>query len=165
MVKFGLVLIYIIKVYCKKSSSILLRKNMFNSILAFFFWKACTLSSFETFLYWKSRNYSQHSSLKIFFLRSIYLEWFVIGVVFFIITNVRSVQFGLVSFFFFYCYSPWKTLTIHKIAGKGEGILIFLVFHFLPAHENSFSSSRFLPLLLNFCLINLFVITDETCSP
>ena len=33
-VKFGLVLIYILKVYCKKSSSILLRKNIFNS---FFF--------------------------------------------------------------------------------------------------------------------------------
>ena len=36
-----------------------LRKNMFNSLLAFFFWKACTFSSFERFLCWKSRNYSQ----------------------------------------------------------------------------------------------------------
>ena len=58
-VKFGLVLIYILKVYRKKSSSILLRKNMFNSLLAFCFWKACTFSSFERFLCWKSRNYSQ----------------------------------------------------------------------------------------------------------
>ena len=57
-VKFGLVLIYILKVYRKKSSSILLRKNMFNSLLAFCFWKACTFSSFERFLCWKSRNYS-----------------------------------------------------------------------------------------------------------
>ena len=59
LVKFGLVLIYILKVYRKKSSSILLRKNMFNSLLAFCFWKACTFSSFERFLCWKSRNYSQ----------------------------------------------------------------------------------------------------------
>ena len=58
-VKFDLVLIYILKVYRRKSSSILLRKNMFNSLLAFCFWKACTFSSFERFLCWKSRNYSQ----------------------------------------------------------------------------------------------------------
>ena len=36
LVKFGLVLVYILKIYCKKSSSILLTKNMFNSILVFF---------------------------------------------------------------------------------------------------------------------------------
>ena len=45
LVKFGLVLMYILKVYRKKSSSILLRKNIFNSsLLAFFFWKLCTFS-------------------------------------------------------------------------------------------------------------------------
>ena len=37
LVKFSLVLIYILKVYRKESSSILLRKNMLNSLLAFFF--------------------------------------------------------------------------------------------------------------------------------
>ena len=58
-VKFDLVLIDILKIYRKKSSSILLRKNMFNSLLPFFFRKACTCSSFETFLFWKFRNYSQ----------------------------------------------------------------------------------------------------------
>ena len=57
-VKFGLV-IYILRVYRKKSFSILLGKNMFNSLLAFLFWKACAFSSFERFLCWKSRNYSQ----------------------------------------------------------------------------------------------------------
>ena len=40
LVKFGLVLIYILKVYRKKSSSIFLRKNLRNLLLAFFFWKA-----------------------------------------------------------------------------------------------------------------------------
>ena len=38
-VKFGLVFIYVLNVYCKKSSSILLRENIFNSLLAFLFWK------------------------------------------------------------------------------------------------------------------------------
>ena len=66
LVKFGLVLISILKVYSKKSSSILLRKYMFNSLLAFFFWKACTVSCFERFLSWKSRNYSLHFSLENF---------------------------------------------------------------------------------------------------
>ena len=37
LVKFGLVLVYKLKVYLKKSSSILLRNNMFNSLLAFLF--------------------------------------------------------------------------------------------------------------------------------
>ena len=32
---------------------------MFNSLLVFFFWKASTISSFERFLCWKSKNYSQ----------------------------------------------------------------------------------------------------------
>ena len=36
LIKFGLVLIYILKVHCKKLSSILLRKNMFNSITCTF---------------------------------------------------------------------------------------------------------------------------------
>ena len=66
LVKFGLVIIYMLKVYREKSSSILLRKNMFNSLLAIFFWKVCTFSSFERFICWKSRNYSRHFSLKIF---------------------------------------------------------------------------------------------------
>ena len=68
LVKFGLVIVYILKVCRKKSSSILLRKNIFNSsLLAFFFWKVCTFSNFERFLCWKPRNYSQHFSLEILF--------------------------------------------------------------------------------------------------
>ena len=39
LVKLNLGLIYILKLYCKNSSSMLLRKNMFNSLLAFFFEK------------------------------------------------------------------------------------------------------------------------------
>ena len=68
-VKFGLVLIYILKVYRKKPSSILLRKNMFNSLLAFCSWKACTFSSFDRFLCWKFRNYLFLSLFFFFFYR------------------------------------------------------------------------------------------------
>ena len=58
-VEFGLVLIYVIKVYRINSSLIWLRKIKVNSLLAFCFWKACTFSSFERLLCWKSREYSQ----------------------------------------------------------------------------------------------------------
>ena len=37
--------LYILKVYRKKCSSILLRKNMSDSLLAFIFKKTCTISS------------------------------------------------------------------------------------------------------------------------
>ena len=104
LVKFGLVLIYISKVFRKKSSSILLRKNMFNSSL--FFLKACTFSSFQRFLCWKSRNYSQQFSLEIFFwdlssiidywgsIFTLYLTWGAFSLV-----CVVSVFFFFLSFF------------------------------------------------------------------
>ena len=57
-VKFGLVLLYIWKVKNPLSQKILFDCSMFNSLLSFFFWKACTFSSFERFLCWKSTNYS-----------------------------------------------------------------------------------------------------------
>ena len=57
LVKFGWILIYILKAYLQKPSSILLRKNILNSsLLAFFFWKVCTFSSVERFRCWKPRN-------------------------------------------------------------------------------------------------------------
>ena len=152
-VKFGLVLIYISKVYRKKSS-IFLRKNMFNSLLAFFFWKACTFSSFERFLCWKSRNYSQIYLSRIInywdSILTLYITW---G------------AFSFVCFLsFFYRYFPWKTLTIHKTGGTGEGIIIFLVFHFHPLTNIHLIHRDFYHLFL----LDLFVITrliaNETCS-
>ena len=110
LVKFGLVLIYILKVYRKKSSSILLRKNMFNSLLAFCFWKACTFSGFERFLRWKSRNYSQIYLSGIINYGSstltLYITWGAFSLVF--------LYFFLV-FFFFYRYFSWQTLTSRKM--------------------------------------------------
>ena len=122
LVKFGLVLIYILKVYRKKSSSILLRKNMFNSLLAFCFWKAYTFSSFERFLCWKSRNYSQ------IYLSGIINYWgsmltFYITLEAFSLVCVLSVFFSFfhssLFFYFFYRYFPWQTLTIQKM-GRGR---------------------------------------------
>ena len=119
-VKFDLVLIYILKVYRRKSSSILLRKNMFNSLLAFCFWKACTFSSFERFLCWKSRNYSQiYLSGIINYWGSIltlYITWATFSLV-----CVLSVFFSFfLVFLFFYQYFPWQTLTIHKMGRERE---------------------------------------------
>ena len=118
-VKFGLVLIYILKVYRKKSSSILLRKNMFNSLLAFCFWKACTFSSFERFLCWKSRNYSQiYLSGIINYWGSIltlYITWGAFSLV-----CVLSVFFFFLSFLFFSLFLLVFSLTDTKIRKIGR---------------------------------------------
>ena len=61
LIKFGLVLIYILKACHKKSSSILLRQNMFNPITCIFLLKSMYLLSR------KSRDYSLQVSREIFF--------------------------------------------------------------------------------------------------
>ena len=120
-VKFALVLICILKVYCRKSSSILLRKNMFNSLLTFCFWKACTFSIFERFLCWKSWNYSQIYLSGIInywgSLLTLYITWG--GSVSFELYPFFYLSF-LFFFFFFYWYFSWQTLTIHKMEREWE---------------------------------------------
>ena len=135
---------------------------MFNSLLAFFFWKACTFSNFQRFLCWKSRNYSQQFSLEIFFwdlssiidywgsIFTLYLTWGAFSLV----CVVSVIFFFLSFFFFFYWYFPWQALAIHRIAGKAEGIIVFFVFHFHPLMNIPFSSSRFLPLLCDQSICN-----------
>ena len=117
--KFGLVLIYILKVYRKKSSSIFLRKNIFNSLFAFCFWKACTYSSFELSLFWKSRNYSQ------MYLSGIINYWgsiltLYITLSFVCVLSVFFLSFFLVVFFIFYRYFSWQTLTLYKMGGERQ---------------------------------------------
>ena len=64
--------------------------------------------------------------------------------------------FFLSSFFFFLCpYFPWQTLAIHRIAGKGDGIIIFLDFHDHPLINIHLIHQDF----CHFFLIDLFVIT------
>ena len=48
-VKFGLVIIHVLKAYRKKSSSILLREDILNLLLAFFSWNRCTFSILQDF--------------------------------------------------------------------------------------------------------------------
>ena len=123
-VKFGLVLICILKVYHKKSSSILLRKNMFNSITCIFFKKkhvnsqvlkdfsvenlegtsSTFLSKFSSEIYLSLINYCS----------SIFTPYLSCGA-FSLICFYPCLFFFLsfFFFFFFYWYFPWQTLTIH----------------------------------------------------
>ena len=56
-------------------------------------------------------------------------------------------------FFFLYRYFPWQILTIQRIVGKREGIII-ICFPLPPAREHWFNSSKYLPLLFNRSICN-----------
>ena len=166
--KFGLVLIYILKVYRKRSSSILLRKNMFNYL--HFFWKAYTFLSFERFLCWKFRNYSQHVFSK--FSADIYLELLIIGGSIFTIylasaafslVCVGSIFFSFFFFFFFYQYFPWRILKIQRIAGNQEEVIIFLS-HFHSLTNIHLVHQDFHQFVLTGLFVIARLIADETCS-
>ena len=162
-VKFCLVLICILKLYFKVSSSILFRKKKFNSLLAFFFWKARTFSIFERCLCCKSRNYSLKNFLWDLFISN--YSW--LGYYFYIISNVRNVQFGLcpIRIFFFFLSSSFLFLLVFSLTDTSDS-------------EDS-SEGRWNHPLMNiqlvhrdfshFFLLDLFVITrliaDETCFP
>ena len=154
-----------LKVYHIKSSSIWLRKNMWNSLLAFFFWKAWTSSSFQKFLWWKSRNYSQQFSLESFFLRSIYLQLLIIEVVYLMGVAFSLVWVVSVFFFLFYWHFFWQTLTIQRIAGVLKRMIVLFVFYFHLLTNIHLVHRNF----YHFFLANLFLITrliaDETSSP
>ena len=115
LVKFGVVLIYILNVYHKKSSSILLRKNMFNSLLVFFFWKAWTFSILKDFsvenLKTTPSTFLSKFSCKIYLSQiikywdsnfTLYLTWGVFSLLF---AQYLFFYFFLL-FFFFYRYFP-----------------------------------------------------------
>ena len=82
--KFGLVLIYILKLYRKKSSLIFSRKNMFNSLLAFSSFKYHVPSQFLKDFSVENLDTTPALFSRNFLLRSIYLELLIIGVVFYI---------------------------------------------------------------------------------
>ena len=121
-VNFGLVFIYILKIYLKKSSSILLRKNIFNSLFAFCFWKACTFSSFERFLCLKSRNYSQIylSGIIIYWgsILTLYITWGEFSLV--CILSVFFSFFLSCFFFLFLSVFFWQKLRILKMGRERE---------------------------------------------
>ena len=127
---------------------------MWNSLLAFFFWKAWTSSSFQKFLWWKSRNYSQQFSLESFFLRSIYLQLLIIELVY-----LMGVVFSLVwvvSVFFLPFLLAFfladTTDSEHSRHVKENDC--FVCFLLPPAHKHSFRSSKFLPLLFSQSISN-----------
>ena len=117
-VKFGLVLIYRLEDYRKKYSSIFLRKNMFN----FCFEKHVPSQVFIGFSV-DNLETTPSNFLSKFVSETLYLTLVCVVSVFF---------FFLLFFFSFYWYFPWQTLTIHRIAGMGEGIIVFLVSHIHP---------------------------------
>ena len=130
LVKFGLVLIYILKVHRKNSLCFFLRKNMFNSLLIFFFCEKLVHSqvlkdfSFENLETTSSTFLSKCSC-------EIHLLWIIS--IFTLYLTSGALSLVCVSFFFFsFCIRIWQALAIHRIAGKEEGIVIFLVFYFHP---------------------------------
>ena len=104
----------------KEPSSILSKKNMVNLLFAFFLWKACTFSSFERFLFWKSRNYSQHS--RNFLVESIYLQSLIIGVVFLHYTwrEERPVWLVFYPYFFSFFRSSFFSFSICNDSQEGK---------------------------------------------
>ena len=66
-----------------------------------------------------------------------------------------SLSLSFFFFPFFYRYFPGQTLTIRKIGGTGEGIIICLVFHFHPLTNIHLTHRDFYHLFL----LDLSVIT------
>ena len=175
LVEYGLVLIYIyiLKVYLKKSCSILLRKKCSIHYLHFSFEKyapsqvlkdssvenvkttpSTFLSKFSSEIY-LSRIINYWGSV----LHTSYLTWGALSLV-----CVLSVFFFFLSSFSF-LFLPLTDTNDSQNNKNVEGIIIFLVFHFHLLTNIHLVHWDF----YHFFLIDLFVITrliaDETCSP
>ena len=76
--------------------------------------------------------------------------------------RIFILSFFLSSFFSYFLGLFWLTLTNHKMDGMGEGINVFLVFHFNPLMNINLAHWHF----CHFFLLDLLVITrliaDET---
>ena len=125
-------------------------KNIFNSLIAFSFWKAFTFTSFERFLCWRSKLLPALFSRN--FLKSwivnywgsiftLYLAWGAFSLV-----CVLSVYFFLLSFFYFFPFLSVLSVTDTKDSQNSRQLrrnYYFSYFSLPPAHKYSFSSSRF----------------------
>ena len=128
---------------------------MFNSLLAFFVWKACPFSSFERFLCWKSRNNSQ-----------IYLSRFTNYWDSILILYTTWGAFSLVCFisvfFSFFLSSYFLFLPVFSLIETndswdrwdGRGNHYFSRFPLPPANEYSFNSTRFMLLIFTLSICN-----------
>ena len=151
LIKFGLALIYILKVY----------------LLRFYWEKICSIHyldfSFEKHV---TSQVLKDFSVEILettpgtflskFSSEIYLSWIVNywGSIFYIILNVSSVKFGLrsiriFSFFFFLLVFLLTDANESRDRKEGKENRYFSYFSLPPAHNHLFSSSRFLPLIFN----------------
>ena len=165
LVKFGLVLNYILKDYRK------------NNIFDFIKKKACLIHylhfpfkkhvpsqvlidlSVENLETTPSTFLSKVSS-KIYLLHFInywssifilYLRWRAFNLVFIL----SALFFFLSSFFFFFCrYSCFLDTNYSQDSREGRGNQYFSCFLITPAHEHSFSSSRFVSHLFNRSICN-----------
>ena len=127
---------------------------MFNSLLAFCFWKACTFSSFERFLCLKSRNCSQISISEIInywgSTLTLYLKWGAFSLV-----CVVSVFFSLfISLFFTFSIGLFLDRHSRSIRWDGRGNHYFSCF-LLPLTNNHLILRDFYHLFL----LDLFVIS------
>ena len=112
---------------------------MLNSLLAFFIWKACNFSSFEGFLYWKSRNYSQIYLSRIinycYSVLTLYITWGAFSLVCF-----------LSVFFSFFLSSSFLFLSVFFLTDNSDS------YDSRNRRENH--SSRFLPLSFTRSICN-----------
>ena len=162
LVKFGLVQIFILKLYREKSSSFFWEKMSSIYYLHFSFEKH-VLSQVLKDLSVENLETTRSTFLSMFSCKTylsrimncwgsiftLHLTWRAFS----LICNLSAFFFFLL-FFFFYWYFPWQTLsihilsfiffifdwhfpwlslTIHRMAGKRGGIIIFLVSYFHPS--------------------------------
>ena len=169
-----MVLIYLLKIYRKKTLQFYWEKSCSVHYLHFSFEKHVpsqvlkdfSVENLETnhstfFLKFSSEFYFSRIITYWGIIFTLYLKWGAFN-----LFCVLSVFFFLsfLFFFIFYWYFPWQTLAIHRIAGDGERIMIFLAFYFYLLRNIHLLYRDF----YHFCLIDIFVITrviaDETCS-
>ena len=165
LVKFGLVLICILKVYRKKILFYFIEIKYLQFITCIFLLKSmCLLKFFKNLsvenLETTPSNFLSKLCSEIFLspiincwgsIFTLYLTWGAYSLV----CVVSVFFFFLFLLFFLYWYFPWETLTIHRTVGMGEWIIVFLVFHFHPLTNIYLVYRDF----YHFFLINLFVIT------
>ena len=146
-VKFGLVFIYALNVNCKKYSSIYIERKYFQLITCTFILKrkdfsvenlettpSIFLSKFSSEIY-LSRIINYQGGIQ-------YSVWLVFCPYFFFLSSFSSFAISI-----FRERLTGQQGMIHRIAGNGEGIIIFLVFHFHLLR-------RFQPLLFNRSICN-----------
>ena len=146
----GLVLIYILKVSCKNLSfRFYWEKICLIHYLHFSPWKACTFSSLK---YFSVENLETTPSI---FLSKFSSEIYLSRTINYwgsILTLYRR-AFSVLCFLFLSVFFLRDTNDSQDYR-EGRGSPYFSCFPIPPAHEHSFSSSRFLPLLFNRSICN-----------